>query len=443
MKKYFMLITGLIMLCGAKAQWIPQNSGTSNCLNSIYFTDANTGYAVGKEGTILKTSDGGLNWTVQSSGTDSVLNAIYFPTALTGDGVILKTTNGGETWENLEDTLIANGNWYSVDFTDSNTGYFAGFYYSSGPWPWDEKAKACILKTFDEGNHWSFIYQDTDNHTLVSYLSSIHFISPSTGFVAGERNWDTGTTWGHTGLLFKSSNAGVDWDYVNNNLDFDSYSSLSFTDSDTGYVIGSIDLGWTNWTDTLVKTTDGGTNWSKTNIGGSGNQRINSIFFTNPDTGFLVGRHGNILKTKDGGDNYLVQNSSTTIGLNSVYFTDSNTGYIAGDSGVILKTINGGGPSTGIENPEGQRSEIKVQSYPNPTDGITHFSFLISQSQWISLKLYNAQGQEVAVELDEKLPAGEHTVRWDACGLPAGIYFYRLTTDDRRLTTGTGKIVKY
>ena len=59
------------------------------------------------------------------------------------------------------------------------------------------------------------------------------------------------------------------------------------------------------------------------------------------------------------------------------------------------------------------------------------------------LKVYNAQGQEVATVIDEKLPAGERTVRWDASGLPAGVYYYRLTTDDRPLPTGTGKIVKY
>jgi hypothetical protein len=50
--------------------------------------------------------------------------------------------------------------------------------------------------------------------------------------------------------------------------------------------------------------------------------------------------------------------------------------------------------------------------------------------RWVSLKIYNAQGQEVAVVLDQELPAGEHMVRWDSEGMPAGIYFYRLTTDD-------------
>lgn len=363
MKKFYILIIGVIMLCGAKAQWVPQNSGTINNFNSLFFTDLNTGYAVGSEGTILKTSDGGLNWTDQSTGTDSVLHVIYFPTASTGyaagDGILLKTTNGGETWVSLLDTVIANGTWYSIDFTDLTEGYVAGSYYNL----------ACILKTYDEGNNWSIIYHDQTPpppHTLSSYLSSIHFIDPDTGFVAGKRDWDTGTTWGHSGILFKSSNAGTDWDYIVNDLDFDSYSSLSFTDSDTGYVIGSIDLGWTNWADTLVKTTDGGTNWSTTNIGSVSSSgatiRFGSIFFTDPYTGFLVGKDGKIFKTEDGGENYFMQNSGTTNRLNSVYFTDSKIGYIVGDSGKILKTTNGGGSSTGFENPEIKSPKFKVQS---------------------------------------------------------------------------------
>jgi len=42
--------------------WTTQTSGTMNCLISVYFTDANTGYAVGESGTILKTINGGINW---------------------------------------------------------------------------------------------------------------------------------------------------------------------------------------------------------------------------------------------------------------------------------------------------------------------------------------------------------------------------------------------
>jgi hypothetical protein len=86
-------------------------------------------------------------------------------------------------------------------------------------------------------------------------------------------------------------------------------------------------------------------------------------------------------------------------------------------------------------------SQFPVRSSPNPTHGSLQFSISISQDEHLTLKMYDFQGREVAVVLDQTLPAGEHTVRWDATALPAGIYYYRLSTDDRRLTTG--KLVKY
>jgi len=66
----------------------------------------------------------------------------------------------------------------------------------------------------------------------------------------------------------------------------------------------------------------------------------------------------------------------------------------------------------------------------------------MAAGRWVSLKIYDVQGIEVAVVLDEDLPAGERTVKWDAEAMPAGIYFYRLSTNKcQRLTCG--KLVKY
>lgn len=69
----------------------------------MFFLDANTGTAIGYNGTILKTTDGGANWAPQSSGTNKILSSIFFTDANTGtvvgqDTTILRTTNGGTTW---------------------------------------------------------------------------------------------------------------------------------------------------------------------------------------------------------------------------------------------------------------------------------------------------------------------------------------------------------
>lgn len=93
--------------------WITQVSGTSNELRSVFFTDVNTGYAVGGliteygccsiqgyGGTILKTTDGGLHWIPQSGAEKSLLYSVYFTDDSTGyavgtGGTILTTTTGG------------------------------------------------------------------------------------------------------------------------------------------------------------------------------------------------------------------------------------------------------------------------------------------------------------------------------------------------------------
>jgi hypothetical protein len=65
----------------------------------------------------------------------------------------------------------------------------------------------------------------------------------------------------------------------------------------------------------------------------------------------------------------------------------------------------------------------------------------MADGRWVSLKIYNAQGQEVATVLDGKW-SGDQVARWDAGGMPAGIYYYQLRAKGAR-QVGAGKVVKY
>jgi hypothetical protein len=94
------------------------------------------------------------------------------------------------------------------------------------------------------------------------------------------------------------------------------------------------------------------------------------------------------------------------------------------------------------ESTVGSQQSSVVSCYPNPTEGISHFAFRISQYQDVTLKVYDAQGREIAVLVDENLPAGEHIVSFDMSGLSAGIYYYRFAVGGQRSAVG-GKIVKY
>jgi flagellar hook assembly protein FlgD len=98
-------------------------------------------------------------------------------------------------------------------------------------------------------------------------------------------------------------------------------------------------------------------------------------------------------------------------------------------------------PWTGITEKKVGSRQSAVVSYPNPSSNFTTFEYKLEQSAKVNLSIYNHLGQLVAVLADGEQAAGRQQVRWQAEGMPAGIYFFRLTTDDYRLTTG--KLVRY
>jgi hypothetical protein len=94
-------VGGVVMrTTDAGNNWSIQSSGVFPRLRSVYFTDRNTGTAVGHLGAIMRTTDGGMTWVIQASGTASILYGVFFTSADTGfavgaSGAILRTTNGG------------------------------------------------------------------------------------------------------------------------------------------------------------------------------------------------------------------------------------------------------------------------------------------------------------------------------------------------------------
>jgi hypothetical protein len=69
------------------------------------------------------------------------------------------------------------------------------------------------------------------------------------------------------------------------------------------------------------------------------------------------------------------------------------------------------------------------QSYPNPFNPSTTISFNLPSKSFVSLKIYDLIGREVATLVSEKLSAGNHSRQWNAANMASGIYFYRLQAD--------------
>jgi photosystem II stability/assembly factor-like uncharacterized protein len=98
---------GMLKSTDAGSTWNPLSSGVPADLYGVSFGAPGTGTAVGQIGVILRTTDGGETWSEQESGTGSNLNSVFFINADNGyivgnDGIILHTTTGGEPVESCE-----------------------------------------------------------------------------------------------------------------------------------------------------------------------------------------------------------------------------------------------------------------------------------------------------------------------------------------------------
>ncbi|MBS1493369.1 MAG: YHYH protein [Bacteroidetes bacterium] len=74
------------------------------------------------------------------------------------------------------------------------------------------------------------------------------------------------------------------------------------------------------------------------------------------------------------------------------------------------------------------------QNYPNPFNPETNIKFDISKSDFVSLKVYDMQGREVANLVNEKMGTGSYSVKFNAANLSSGVYYYSLRTSGSVIT---------
>jgi photosystem II stability/assembly factor-like uncharacterized protein len=153
-----------------------RNDATSD-LFGVHFTDENTGTVVGSNGAILRTFDGGRQWSTQNSTTTLDLHAVFFSDANAGiavgeSGMILRTSDGGTTWQQQFSGTTCDLR--AVYFTDPNRGTVVG-----GD-PAEELVGGTILTTIDGGATWT-----VENSGATNDLYGVFFPDASTGVVVG------------------------------------------------------------------------------------------------------------------------------------------------------------------------------------------------------------------------------------------------------------------
>ena len=318
MKKYFMILFLLIVVAGftVAQQWHWQNFfPQGNTQNAVFFISEKKGWIVGDLGTMLKTTDGGSSWEVVTLDTEINLNSLYFLSEHTGfavgdNGLILTTTDGGNNWESSYDE--SGVHFYSVYFSSTETGWIGG-------------DNCTVLKTTDSGKSWK-----NANIGLRCAPYSIHFYSESHG-------WMTGTA--GDGNILRTTDGGETWE--SKHLDNRMYYSIFDVSETTAFAA-------LNFSE-LMCTTDGGESWEKDTVKHKGQEiHFKSLFFISDSIGWLTGQlassnySGVILKTTDAGKEWRVIKDDIRWSLNSLYFIDDKIGWAVGDKGLILETTDGG-----------------------------------------------------------------------------------------------------
>jgi hypothetical protein len=115
------------------------------------------------------------------------------------------------------------------------------------------------------------------------------------------------------------------------------------------------------------------------------------------------------------------------VGLNSVSMSDGCTclTYYYTAHSLLSSVITG---VDEFQNDLPIKNSSLNQNYPNPFNPSTTFSFSLQSRSFVSLKVFDLLGREVAAIASEELSAGNYTRQWNASRLPSGVYFYRLQT---------------
>ena len=234
-----------------------------------------------------------------------------------------------------------------------------------------------------------------------------------TAFAVSGTNLFAGTD---RGGLFLSTNNGTSWTAASTGLTNTDVQALAV--SGTNLFAGTSGGG-------VFLSTNNGTSWTAANTG-----------LTNTDVQALAVSGTNFFAGTDGGGVFLSTNNGTswTAVNTGLTYTDVLSLAVSGTN--LFAGTSGGGVwrrplSEMVTSVQRLSTNLPThfsleQNYPNPFNPATTISFSLPSKSFVSLKVFDALGREVATLLSEELPAGTYSQQWNAASLPSGVYFYRL-----------------
>jgi photosystem II stability/assembly factor-like uncharacterized protein len=388
--------------------WLPLDNDFNFHFEKIYFADENNGYMIGKN-YFLKTNDGGVSWTSEQP-TEHILQTMFFINKDTGwiagnEGVILKTTDAGSTWEYQQMNGTDYGTLTSLCFIDGNNGWASG----SGL----DVDGGVILKTTDGGDNWSLQHSGYNR-----FIYSVFFNNSSSGWAVGDE-----------GIMFSTHNGGSDWELQGSGSLADLY-SVNIESHQNGFSVGNDGtvLKYIKDASLVVLPVE----LTGFNVISRGNNvELNWLTATEVNNkGFEIERKTDNLWRTIG----FVSGNGTTTNKSKYYFIDDlkNVSY-NGSIAYRLKQVDYDGTykysnEVALHVNSNPVEYSLMQNYPNPFNPSTVIKYSVKENTHVILKIFDMLGREVSTLLDEEKPAGTYTINFDAAkaGLSSGTYFYTI-----------------
>jgi photosystem II stability/assembly factor-like uncharacterized protein len=387
MKLLIIFSINIFYSCIILGQWTNVNiPSTDYCLSTDFVDDLN-GYVMA-DGSLWKTSDGGVSWT-QLYPNHYLSGNIKFISIDTGfaitDTGLIRTTNGGFSWTEV---LITSGVYFfsSPYFTDQQNAILVGWEFPSFNYR--------IYKTTDQGSTWSNIcnFADTANPYAFT-IDDIIFPNPLTGYFA---SYD---------CIYKTTDGGYTWNRWSKIPIENEIHALIYTSPDTMLSVGS---------EHIFKTYDGGQSWQTCLT--PGGALILDCIFISTQCGYICGGDGLsagfIWKSTDAGFHWVLDYSSTST-FSKLSFPSTNIAYATGSGGSVIKNVN-------ISMDVKIVTENTFDYYPNPASDYIYF--LNSQNDNY-FELINSQGEKVLVKNSEGIV--------NISFIPPGLYILKLFREEK------------
>lgn len=417
---YFLPIIFLSTISFPQNEWKVLNSPTNELLRFLHFVDEDFGVAAGRNGIILRTTNGGIEWSVLNTGVtssfydvffldDSKGWALTFPTSPPFFTKIINTTNGGDTWKttNYVDEYTF---FRTIFFLDSLTGFMGGDY---------------IAKTTDGGANWARM--NIDSSMLSGYpIIKIKFFDDQIGYACGGALDQAGVMW-------RTSDGGENWyaEGVSPDEVFDFYIKDSLN-----VIALSGDPEWI-YPMGIVRSSNAGLAWTFTET---------ELYHLSFALDFRTQTEGwsasgfDFLVSQNGGDSWEIVNTPDSSIIWDLQFINDTIGFACGQNGILLKYIGSTVSVPYVPNISIGNFELD-QNYPNPFNSGTKIKYYVPTSingesitSIVKIEVYDVLGKKIVTLLNDEKVSGNYEIQFDGQNFSSGVYYYTLISGDFRQT---------